>query len=70
MLSITIRRSVATLAVMAGLLAVAGPAAASATDLHAGDGRVVTGGIVTNNKDPEGLRGPRSAKWEMSEFDA
>jgi hypothetical protein len=70
MFSITIRRSVTTLAVMAGLLAVAGPAAASATDLHSGDGRLVTRGIVTDNKDPDVLRGPRSAKWEISEIDA
>jgi hypothetical protein len=70
MFRITIRRSVTTLAVMAGLFAVAGPGAASATDVHAVDGRLVTGTIVTDNKDPDVLHGPRSAKWEISEFDA
>jgi hypothetical protein len=70
MFGITLKRSVTTLGVMAGLLAVAGPAGACGTNLHPGHGRFVTRGIVTDNKDPDVLRGPRSAKWELSEFDA
>jgi hypothetical protein len=58
MFSSTLKRSVTTLAVMAGLLAVAGPAGAS--PIH----------VVTDNKDPDVLRAPRSAKWEVSELDA
>jgi hypothetical protein len=78
MFSSTLKRSVTTLAVMAGLLAVAGPAGASPTNLHAtpspapfivaGNGSDIY--VVTDNKDPDALRGPRSAKWEVGELDA
>jgi hypothetical protein len=78
MFSSTLKRSVTSLAVMAGLLAVAGPAGASPTNLHAtpspapfivaGNGSDIY--VVTDNKDPDVLRGPRSAKWEVSELDA
>jgi hypothetical protein len=43
-------RRVATFAVIAGLLAVAAPAGASAANLHPGPR-----GVVTDNKDPDGV---------------
>jgi hypothetical protein len=64
MFSTTLKRSITTLAVMAGLLAAAGPAGASPTNLHANPS------IVVDNKDPDVLRGPHSVKWEISEIDA
>jgi hypothetical protein len=78
MFGITLKRSVTTLAVMAGLLAAAAPAGASPTNLHANPSAapfiVPDNGpdvyVVADNKDPDVLRGPRSAKWEISELDA
>jgi hypothetical protein len=49
MLSVNPTRPLAILTVIAGLLAVAGPAAASSTDLHSR-----STAVVTDNKDPDG----------------
>jgi hypothetical protein len=51
MLSISLTRSLATLGVIAGLLAVAGPASGSAAKPSG------SGGIVTDNKDPDKVSG-------------
>lgn len=51
MFAINLQRPLVTFAVIAGLLAVAGPA--SASTIPDGERSLVTGGIVTDNKDPD-----------------
>jgi hypothetical protein len=66
-LSINRKRPLVTLAVVAGLLAVAGPASASDSEAF-----IIKGNEPQGNLSRKGGTVPqdRSCKWEVSEYDA